>query len=103
MVYIVRVKLTGSVHDVGVDGRKSLTGPGGVTFTLHETGAIEANPETSPMLKFLYSMLVPALSTQQNQLCSSPGPFTLYILGLVYNVSLLVEAHEIYILHCILL
>ena len=55
IVYIARVQLTGSVHDVGVEGKRSLTGPGGVCFTLHETGATEANPETSPMLKFLYS------------------------------------------------
>ena len=56
VVYTARVVLSGSVHDMGVEGRRSLTGPGGVCFTLHETGATEANPETSPMLKFLYSL-----------------------------------------------
>lgn len=55
IVYTLHVELTGSVFDVGVDGKTTLTGPGGVTFTLHQTGAAESNPETGPIVKFLYS------------------------------------------------
>ena len=49
------MELTGSVFDIGVDGKTTLTGPGGVTFTLHQTGLAESNPEAGPIVKFLYS------------------------------------------------
>ena len=55
VVYTVHVELSGSVFDIGVDGKTTLTGPGGVTFTLHQTGLAESNPETGPIVKFLYS------------------------------------------------
>lgn len=58
LVYTAQVKLTGQVYDVGVDGKTTLTGPGGVTFTLHATGEAESNPETGPLVKFLYSQYV---------------------------------------------
>lgn len=58
VVYTVHVELTGSVFDIGVDGKTTLTGPGGVTFTLHQTGLAESNPETGPIVKFLYSQYV---------------------------------------------
>ena len=54
-VYTAHVELTGEVYDIGVDGKTSLTGPGGVTFTLHHTGLSESNPESGPLVKFLYS------------------------------------------------
>ena len=47
--------MTGSVHDIGVDGKMTLTGPGGLSFSLHETGAAESNPASGPLVKFLYS------------------------------------------------
>lgn len=56
MVYTARVQLTGVIHDIGVEGKTSLTGPGGVSFTLHEAGSTEANPERGPLVKFLYSL-----------------------------------------------
>ena len=56
MVYTARVQLTGSVYDLGVEGKTNLTGPGGLSFTLHETGAAESNPECGPLVKFLYSL-----------------------------------------------
>ena len=56
VIYTARIILNGSVHDIGVEGKRTLTGPGGVCFTLHETGAAESNQECSPLLKFLYSL-----------------------------------------------
>ena len=55
-MYTARVQLTGASHDVGVEGKRGLTGPGGLCFTLHETGATQSNPECSPLVKFLYSL-----------------------------------------------
>ena len=57
-MYTVHVELTGSVFDIGVDGKTTLTGPGGVAFTLHDSGAVESNPETGPIVKFMYSQYV---------------------------------------------
>lgn len=57
-VYTIHVELTGSVFDIGVDGKTTLTGPGGVTFTLHDGGPAESNPETGPIVKFMYSQYV---------------------------------------------
>ena len=54
-MYTARVDLTGTVFDVGVDGKTSLSGPGGVAFTLHQTGLPESSPESGPLVKFLYS------------------------------------------------
>ena len=54
-MYTAHVELIGEVYDIGVDGKTSLTGPGGVTFTLHHTGLSESNPESGPLVKFLYS------------------------------------------------
>ena len=55
VVYTVSIELTGSVFDIGVEGKMSLSGPGGVTFTLHQTGLSESSPEMGPIAKFLYS------------------------------------------------
>ena len=55
-MYTARVELKGTVHDVGVEGKRTLTGPGGLCFTLHETGTTESNPECGPLVKFLYSL-----------------------------------------------
>ena len=52
------MELSGQVYDIGVNGKTSLTGPGGVTFTLHQTGLAESNPESGPIVKFLYSQYV---------------------------------------------
>ena len=52
------MELTGSVFDIGVDGKTTLTGPGAVTFTLHQAGLADSNPETGPIVKFLYSQYV---------------------------------------------
>ena len=56
VVYTARVELKGTVHDVGVEGKRTLTGPGGLCFTLHETGTTESNPECGPLVKFLYTL-----------------------------------------------
>ena len=55
VVYAVSMELTGSVFDIGVEGKMSVSGPGGVTFTLHQTGLSESSPEKGPIAKFLYS------------------------------------------------
>lgn len=55
VVYSVHLELTGSVYDIGVEGKTSLTGPGGVTFSLPETGLIESDPHSGPVAKFLYA------------------------------------------------
>lgn len=55
VVYSVHLELTGSVYDIGVEGKTSLTGPGGVTFSLPETGLVESDPHSGPVAKFLYA------------------------------------------------
>ena len=55
IVYTAQVDLTGTIFDIGVDGKTSLSGPGGVTFTLHQTGLAKSSPESGPLVKFLYA------------------------------------------------
>ncbi len=55
MVYTARVGLKGSSFDIGTEGRLSVSGPGGLTFALHQTGLAESSPESGPLVKFLYS------------------------------------------------
>ena len=57
-MYTARVELQGDSFNVGVEGKVSLSGPGGVVFTLHHTGTEESNPETGPIANFLYSTYV---------------------------------------------
>ena len=57
-MYTVHLELKGQAYDIGVEGKTALTGPGGVTFTLHHTGLPESNPESGPIVKFLYSQCV---------------------------------------------
>ena len=58
MVYTACVELTGTVYDIGAEGKTSVAGPGGVVFTLHQTGFAESSPESGPIAKFLYSPYV---------------------------------------------
>lgn len=56
VIYTVRVDLKGpSSYTIGTDGEMNISGPGGVVFSLHSTGLPESNPETGPLVKFLYS------------------------------------------------
>ena len=57
-MYTAHLELTGESFDIGVEGKTTLTGPGGVTFTLHQTGLAESNPESGPIVKFLYAQYV---------------------------------------------
>ena len=61
MVYTARTELSGSLFDIGVEGKTSLAGPGGAVFTLHHTGLAESNPECGPVARFLYSGYATAL------------------------------------------
>ena len=54
-IYTARVNLEGSSYNIGVDGALSITGPGGVTFTLHTGISDQADPNAGPLAKFLYS------------------------------------------------
>ncbi len=56
MVYVARVEMQGSSFDVGVDGSMSFTGPGDVTFTLHQTTSEDCKSDVGPLAKFLYSL-----------------------------------------------
>ena len=58
LVYTAHVELVGQVFDIGVDGKTNLTGPGGVTFTLHAAVDSESDPQSGPLVKFLYSQYV---------------------------------------------
>ena len=58
LVYTAHVELVGQVFDIGVDGKTSLTGPGGVTFTLHAAVDPVSDPQSGPLVKFLYSQYV---------------------------------------------
>lgn len=55
-MYTAHVELTGSVYDIGVEGGMAVSGPGGVTFTLHQTGFAESSPESGPLAKFLFTL-----------------------------------------------
>ena len=56
MVYVTRVEMQGSLFDVGVDGSTHFTGPGDVSFTLHQIASEDCKSETGPLAKFLYSL-----------------------------------------------
>ena len=58
LVYTAHVELVGQGFDIGVDGKTSLTGPGGVTFTLHAAVDPVSDPQSGPLVKFLYSQYV---------------------------------------------
>ena len=55
VVYTAHLELQGDSYNVGVEGTLSVSGPGDVEFTLHHTGTEESNPETGPILNFIYS------------------------------------------------